>query len=113
MVVCARIHGKYAATGFLNGSKSPIPNRFFICRKKIIIWCANIHTFSAAYNKEYLPLGTYIKKKYGHQAYMLDFGSYGRENDAGQIVGNPVNWPLKIYSIKQGYLISFWIYGDS
>ncbi|MEI2271777.1 erythromycin esterase family protein [Sphingobacterium sp. ML3W] len=57
--------------------------------KKIIVWCANIHTFSTAYNKEYLPLGAYIKKKYGHQAYMLDFSSYGKKNDAGQIVGKP------------------------
>jgi len=57
--------------------------------KKVIVWCANIHTFSAAYNKEYLPLGAYIKKKYGNQAYMLDFSSYGQKNDAGQIVGKP------------------------
>ena len=55
--------------------------------KKIIVWCANIHTFSAAYNKEYLPLGAYIKEKYGPKAYMLDFSSYGQKNDAGQIVG--------------------------
>ncbi|MGE8293254.1 MAG: erythromycin esterase family protein [Sphingobacterium sp.] len=57
--------------------------------KKIIVWCANIHTFSAAYNKEYLPLGAYIKKKYGRQAYMIDFSSYGQKNNTGQIEGKP------------------------
>jgi Erythromycin esterase homolog len=57
--------------------------------KKIIVWCANIHTFSTAYNKEYLPLGAYLKKKYDRQAYMLDFSSYGQKNDAGQTVDKP------------------------
>ncbi|MGE8243668.1 MAG: erythromycin esterase family protein, partial [Sphingobacterium sp.] len=57
--------------------------------KKIIVWCANIHTFSAANNKEYLPLGAYIKKKYDRQAYMLDFSSYEQKNDAGQTVDKP------------------------
>ncbi|MGE8429269.1 MAG: erythromycin esterase family protein [Sphingobacterium sp.] len=54
--------------------------------KKIIVWCANVHTFSAPYNKEYLPLGTYIKRRYGNQAYSLDFTSYGRYNKTGRVV---------------------------
>jgi len=54
--------------------------------KKIIVWCANVHTFSAPYNKEYLPLGAYIKRRYGNQAYSLDFTSYGRYNKPGRVV---------------------------
>ncbi|MDF2475095.1 MAG: hypothetical protein K0S24_578 [Sphingobacterium sp.] len=54
--------------------------------RKIIVWCANIHTFSAPYNKEYLPLGAYIKKKFGDQVYCLDFTSYGRYNEVNRIV---------------------------
>jgi len=57
--------------------------------KKIIVWCANIHTFSTAYNKQYLPLGAYMKRRYGHQAYVLDFSSYGRKNEDGKIVDKP------------------------
>lgn len=54
--------------------------------KKIIVWCANIHSFSAPYNREYLPLGAYIKRRYGNQAYSLDFTSYGRYNKTGRVV---------------------------
>ena len=54
--------------------------------KKIIVWCANVHSFSAPYNKEYLPLGAYIKRRYGNQAYSLDFTSYGRYNKTGRVV---------------------------
>lgn len=57
--------------------------------EKVIIWCGNIHAFSAPYNKEYRPLGTYIKKKYGEQAYILGFSSYGRSDDNGRIVEKP------------------------
>ncbi|MGJ1410266.1 erythromycin esterase family protein [Sphingobacterium thalpophilum] len=57
--------------------------------KKVIIWCANIHAFSAPCNKEYTPLGTYIKKKYGQQSYMLGFSSYARFNERGRIVDRP------------------------
>lgn len=45
--------------------------------QKVIVWCSNIHTFSDRYNKDYLPLGSYIKKKYGSKSYMLDFSSFG------------------------------------
>ncbi len=54
--------------------------------KKIIVWCANIHSFSAPYNKDYRPLGTYLKRKYGAQAYSLDFTSYGRYDKTGRVV---------------------------
>ncbi len=48
--------------------------------QKIIVWCANIHTFASRYNKDYEPLGAYIKSKYGKTSYMIDFSSYTRLN---------------------------------
>ncbi|MDM1295225.1 erythromycin esterase family protein [Sphingobacterium sp. N143] len=57
--------------------------------KKVILWCANIHAFSAPYNKEYRPLGAYLKERYGEQAYMLGFSSYGRSADHGRLLDRP------------------------
>lgn len=48
--------------------------------QKVIVWCANIHTFAQRYSKDYLPLGTYIKNKYGKASYIIDFSSYARQN---------------------------------
>lgn len=63
--------------------------------KKIIVWCANIHSFSAPYNKEYVPLGAYIKNRYGNQAYSLDFTSYGRYNKTGRVVDRVGNMAIE------------------
>ncbi|KFF12915.1 hypothetical protein IW15_09035 [Chryseobacterium soli] len=60
--------------------------------QKVIIWCANIHTFAQRYSKDYLPLGTYIKNKYGKASYMIDFSSYARQNPVN---GNTIEKPGK------------------
>ena len=74
--------------------------------KKIIVWCANVHTFSAPYNKEYLPLGAYIKRRYGNQAYSLDFTSYGRYNKTGRIVDRVGKRAVEnvFHAVKSPYL---------
>ncbi|WP_436831797.1 erythromycin esterase family protein [Parapedobacter sp. DT-150] len=57
--------------------------------QKVIVWCANIHTFASRYSKDYLPMGTYIKNRYGESAYMLNFSSYARYRDGNKIVDKP------------------------
>ena len=57
--------------------------------QKVIVWCANIHTFSAPYSKEYTPLGYYIKKRYGKASYRVDFSSYAKLNDAKSFFNKP------------------------
>ncbi|MBS1548299.1 erythromycin esterase family protein [Amniculibacterium sp. G2-70] len=57
--------------------------------KKIIIWCANIHTFTARYDKDYLPLGAYIKDKYGKASYMLNFSTYAKKSNKGNLTDKP------------------------
>ncbi|UKB85084.1 erythromycin esterase family protein [Chryseobacterium sp. MEBOG06] len=57
--------------------------------QKVIVWCANIHTFSAPYNKKYTPLGTYIKNKYGKASYMVDFSSYAKLNEVKSLFNKP------------------------
>lgn len=61
--------------------------------QKVIIWCANIHTFAQRYSKDYVPLGTYIKNKYGKASYMIDFSSYARQSP---INGNSIEKPGKL-----------------
>lgn len=57
--------------------------------QKVIVWCANIHTFSSRYNEDYFPLGAYIKKKYGKASYMLNFSSYGRYGFDNKVINKP------------------------
>ncbi|MFS4429332.1 erythromycin esterase family protein [Chryseobacterium sp. S90] len=57
--------------------------------QKIIVWCANLHTFASRYSKDYLPLGAYIKSKYGKTSYMVDFSSYAKDNKAGTPMDRP------------------------
>ncbi|NQX43145.1 erythromycin esterase family protein [Pedobacter steynii] len=57
--------------------------------QKIIVWCANIHTFSRRFSKDFLPLGAYIKKKYGVASYMLSFSSYARHYAENKVVNKP------------------------
>ncbi|PWN57967.1 erythromycin esterase family protein [Chryseobacterium viscerum] len=57
--------------------------------KKIIVWSANIHTFANRYNKGYLPLGAYIKSKYGNASYMIDFSSYAKLNTTKNLTDKP------------------------
>ncbi|MFC7526476.1 erythromycin esterase family protein [Parapedobacter sp. GCM10030251] len=57
--------------------------------QKVVVWCANIHTFTSRYSKDYLPMGTYIKNKYGESAYMLNFSSYARYRNGNKIVDRP------------------------
>jgi len=57
--------------------------------QKVIVWCANIHTFASRYSNDYLPMGTYIKKKYGKSSYMLNFSSYARYSNGNKIVDKP------------------------
>ncbi|CAI8905191.1 erythromycin esterase family protein [Chryseobacterium sp. IT-36CA2] len=57
--------------------------------QKIIVWCANIHTFASRYNKDYLPLGAPIKNKYGKASYMIDFSSYAKYNKTGTLMDKP------------------------
>lgn len=63
--------------------------------KKIIVWCANIHTFAERYDKDYLPLGAYIKNKYGKASYMLDFSSYAQKNDKGILINKPGKFAIE------------------
>ncbi|UWX58856.1 erythromycin esterase family protein [Chryseobacterium oranimense] len=57
--------------------------------KKIIIWCSNIHTFADRYDKSYLPMGAYIRRKYGKASYMIDFSSYAKKNIKGNLMNKP------------------------
>jgi len=63
--------------------------------KKIIIWTSNIHTFTEKYNNDYFPLGTYIKKKYGKSSYMLNFSSYAKRNDNGNLTNKPGKFAIE------------------
>lgn len=63
--------------------------------QKIIVWCANIHTFASRYTKDYLPLGAHIKNKYGKASYMIDFSSYGKPNKAGNIINKPGKFAIE------------------
>ncbi|MFZ4932078.1 erythromycin esterase family protein [Chryseobacterium sp. Mn2064] len=73
--------------------------------QKIIVWCANIHTFSAPYNKEYTPLGSYIKKKYGKASYMVDFSSYAKLNDNKSFFNKPGKFAIEntFHAMKTPY----------
>ncbi|MCW1963197.1 erythromycin esterase family protein [Chryseobacterium viscerum] len=57
--------------------------------QKLIVWCANLHTFASRYSKDYLPLGAYIKSKYGKASYMIDFSSYAKYNKTRTLVDKP------------------------
>lgn len=57
--------------------------------KKIIIWCSNIHLFFKEYNKEYTPMGKYLKDKYGQNMYSLAFTSYARSDKNNNIYDRP------------------------
>lgn len=63
--------------------------------QKIMVWCANIHTFADRYSKNYLPLGAYIKKKYRKASYMLDFSSYGRQDTPNIISEKPGKFAIE------------------
>lgn len=63
--------------------------------RKIIVWCANIHTFAERYDKSYLPLGAYIRNKYGKASYMIDFSSYAKKNFKGSIGDKPGKFALE------------------
>jgi erythromycin esterase-like protein len=53
--------------------------------KKIIVWTANIHTFYDMIEKDFKPMGKYIKDKYGEKVYMMAFTSYARKNLYGKL----------------------------
>jgi erythromycin esterase-like protein len=63
--------------------------------KKVIVWCANIHTFAERYAKDYLPLGAYIKNKYGKASYMIDFSSYAKKSDKGILINKPGKFAIE------------------
>jgi erythromycin esterase len=63
--------------------------------KKVIVWCANIHTFAKRYSKDYVPLGTYIRNKYGKESYIIDFSSYAQRNETGNIMDRPGKFSIE------------------
>lgn len=63
--------------------------------KKVIVWCANIHTFAERYGKGYLPLGYYIKNKYGKASYIIDFSSYAQRNETGNTSDKPGKFAIE------------------
>ncbi|MCT2561061.1 erythromycin esterase family protein [Chryseobacterium herbae] len=63
--------------------------------KKVIVWCANIHSFAEGYSKEYLPLGSYIRNKYGKSSYIIDFSSYAQRNETGSISDRPGKFAIE------------------
>ncbi|PIF44655.1 erythromycin esterase-like protein [Chryseobacterium sp. 52] len=63
--------------------------------QKVIIWCANIHTFAERYSKDYFPLGAYIKSKYGKASYMIDFSSYAQAGEKGNITDKPGKFAIE------------------
>lgn len=73
--------------------------------QKVIIWCANVHTFASRYSIDYLPLGAYIKKKYGKSSYMLNFSSYGRYSSEDKVVDKPGKLAVEnvFYDTKSPY----------
>lgn len=76
-------------------------------KEKIIVWCANIHTFSAPYNKNYRPLGSYIKERYGKTSYMLDFSSYAKLNPSQNLTDKPGKLAVEniFHEMKTPYFI--------
>ena len=63
--------------------------------QKVIVWCANIHTFFEKYNEDYFPLGSYIKNKYGKNSYMMAFSSYGKYNNRKEIIEKPSKFAIE------------------
>lgn len=63
--------------------------------KKIIVWCANIHSFAERYSRDYLPLGSYIRNKYGTSSYIIDFSSYAQRNETGSISDKPGKFAIE------------------
>ncbi|SFN23198.1 Erythromycin esterase homolog [Chryseobacterium oleae] len=63
--------------------------------KKVIVWCANIHSFAERYSKDYLPLGAYIRNQYGNSAYIMDFSSYAQQNNNGSISDKPGKYAIE------------------
>lgn len=63
--------------------------------KKIIVWCANIHSFAERYSKDYLPLGFYIRNKYGASSYIIDFSSYAQLNETGSTSDKPGKFAIE------------------
>ncbi len=57
--------------------------------QKIIVWSSNIHSFADRYSKDYLPLGAYIKSKYGNASYMIGFSSYALLYETGILINRP------------------------
>ncbi len=63
--------------------------------KKVIVWCANIHSFAERYSKDYLPLGSYIRNKYGKSSYIIDFSSYAQQYNNGSISDRPGKFAIE------------------
>ncbi|WP_223607121.1 erythromycin esterase family protein [Chryseobacterium sp. OSA05B] len=63
--------------------------------KKVIVWCANIHSFAERYSKDYLPLGAYIRNQYGKTSYIIDFSSYAQKNEGGSISDKPGKFAIE------------------
>ncbi|KMQ60245.1 hypothetical protein ACM46_18705 [Chryseobacterium angstadtii] len=63
--------------------------------KKVIVWCANIHSFAERYSKDYLPLGSYIRSKYGQASYIIDFSSYAQQYETGGPADKPGKWAIE------------------
>lgn len=76
-------------------------------KEKIIVWCANIHTFSAPYSKNYRPLGSYIKDRYGKSSYMLNFSSYAKLSTSKNLTDQPGKLAVEniFHETKKPYFI--------
>lgn len=63
--------------------------------QKIIVWCSNIHSFANQESKNYSPMGTHIKSKYGKASYMIGFSTYAVLNNAGVPIEKPGKFAIE------------------
>jgi erythromycin esterase-like protein len=82
--------------------------------KKIIVWAANMHivtqnnAFITQYdNLTYVPMGAYLKSKYGDRLYVICFDSYADRNDEGSLMNKNSCKTIEFMFHQSGYRYAF------
>jgi erythromycin esterase-like protein len=82
--------------------------------KKIIVWAANMHivtqnnAFITQYNDlTYVPMGTYLKSKYGDSLYVICFDSYADRNDEGSLMNKNSHKTIEFMFHQAKYRYAF------
>jgi erythromycin esterase-like protein len=82
--------------------------------KKIIVWAANMHivtqnnAFITQYdNLTYMPMGAYLKSKYGDSLYVICFDSYADRNNEGSLMNKNSCKTIEFMFHQSGYQYAF------